>query len=823
MQFLTAFAITFSFAAVGWLFMRFQVKPLSEFTPKRNEVWESVGAVISGISANYVSIALYERFITTRKPFFSFLSKPLSPVTIRTMILGALMGTLAVSAVQILLHKRSHQLRKSDSATLLRTSWKALTIALFLEVFLFNFRHHEQIFQQSPDIQPFTPMNYQLEGFEYDADSNQFQNIPTFVGRRSVSVEFEPMKLHAVRFAFAPNETTGAYELTIEDALTGETYRPMQIHMTAAIPRSLTIPIDAVGESRRLTLIFPEIGAGMTYYFRLTEIELNPEIPFRFETNRFAFVTIVLWLLFILYPENPIASKPLDLNSRLQRGISAAILLIIIFELAWTIASNYTHLPWTGNIRADIETFNNFRKGKIEYYSAYHETTDALLAGQLYLLDEPDETLLNAEYPYDPTYRIAHNVVFKWDRAFYNGKYYTYFGVVPVMIAFLPFKAITGLDLPLDVLMFLFALMAVIGLKKIVTLIILENYINCSFGFYCLSVVGVTAASLIQWLVRRTLMYELANQGGITFSIWAVYWMMLGVKRFITKAKNPPLPSKGYRFPFALSGLCAGLAVGCRPNTVFILLWLVYIVWEIKPILPLVPKRVIFRAFFSFAIPISGIAILLMAYNFGRYGSVMEFGFSYQMSYPNAYTSSLRISPFGMIFSIFAYLFHPLSVSFDFPFFRLSQIYQIPYIGYIQKESELAGLFAFPYFWSLVLFFLPIRKQEFSRTTRQVVKSSTATSALLIGTITTIGIYFRYLSDFAWIAAILSLAGWLYHHQKNGGKSAQVRRPNLSHYAAVIATSLVVLYLTLQGFDNWHSFMNPISYEKLRYLYCFWL
>ena len=33
---------------------------------------------------------------------------------------------------------------------------------------------------------------------------------------------------------------------------------------------------------------------------------------------------------------------------------------------------------------------------------------------------------------------------YKWDRAFYNGKYYCYFGIVPALVFYLPYYLVTG-------------------------------------------------------------------------------------------------------------------------------------------------------------------------------------------------------------------------------------------------------------------------------------------------------------------------------------------------------------------------------------------
>ncbi|MBQ7646384.1 MAG: hypothetical protein IJS94_03855 [Clostridia bacterium] len=78
----------------------------------------------------------------------------------------------------------------------------------------------------------------------------------------------------------------------------------------------------------------------------------------------------------------------------------------------------------------------------------YEETARAFLDGRLYIdNDDIDEALLSMENPYDPDARDELGVYYEWDHALYNGHYYMYFGVVPVLLLFLPFRAITGSNL----------------------------------------------------------------------------------------------------------------------------------------------------------------------------------------------------------------------------------------------------------------------------------------------------------------------------------------------------------------------------------------
>jgi hypothetical protein len=77
-----------------------------------------------------------------------------------------------------------------------------------------------------------------------------------------------------------------------------------------------------------------------------------------------------------------------------------------------------------------------------EYYPLL---TDAFLAGQTSLLIEPPAELLALPNPYDP---IANAQLRLHDVSLYQGKYYLYFGPVPALTLFLPFRVLTGIHLP---------------------------------------------------------------------------------------------------------------------------------------------------------------------------------------------------------------------------------------------------------------------------------------------------------------------------------------------------------------------------------------
>ena len=56
------------------------------------------------------------------------------------------------------------------------------------------------------------------------------------------------------------------------------------------------------------------------------------------------------------------------------------------------------------------------------------ELVDAFEAGQVSLLREAEQPLLELENPYDWSQRLESGVDYAWDHLLYEGKYYSYYG-----------------------------------------------------------------------------------------------------------------------------------------------------------------------------------------------------------------------------------------------------------------------------------------------------------------------------------------------------------------------------------------------------------
>ena len=178
---------------------------------------------------------------------------------------------------------------------------------------------------------------------------------------------------------------------------------------------------------------------------------------------------------------------PLDLSRRPQR-IAVCILLAVmcVFLVGFSRVSGQA--AWLERGAVYEEGIQAVQDG-----NQYNHLADAFLAGRVDLDLPQSEILLSMENPYDTPLRqqlnaSAHEPIY-WDYAFHDGKYYCYFGALPCVLTFLPFKAITGHDLRTDYVVVLFACLAVIAGAALLYQLAKTYFKELPFGAYVIGVV----------------------------------------------------------------------------------------------------------------------------------------------------------------------------------------------------------------------------------------------------------------------------------------------------------------------------------------------
>ncbi len=232
--------------------------------------------------------------------------------------------------------------------------------------------------------------------------------------------------------------------------------------------------------------------------------------------------------------------------------------------------------------------------------------------GTLALDLEVPEALKKMDNPWDASKRPPD--LSPHDVSYYHGHYYLYFGVVPAVLLFWPFKALTGWDLPLVWSAIFFGVGAYLASAWLWLRLVRDQFPRAGL---VTKLAGVAALGLVGGqlaLERRVAIWEIPIEAG--------HFFMVGLLAAAYLAILSPRP-----WPWlAAAGGALGLAVGCRPTLIVA-----------GPALALLTIMVGSRGYatggkmglvrrlgaagLAAGIPLAAILAGLFAYNYARFGS----------------------------------------------------------------------------------------------------------------------------------------------------------------------------------------------------------
>ena len=104
--------------------------------------------------------------------------------------------------------------------------------------------------------------------------------------------------------------------------------------------------------------------------------------------------------------------------------------------------------------------------------------------------DDVPQFLKDMDNPYDTTARSQEGAVAgqtaRWDVAYYNGHYYVYFGIVPLLLMYLPFRLIFKAPFPTALGIAVFAILFSVGSYILLSFIAKKKFKGQSVGSFIL-------------------------------------------------------------------------------------------------------------------------------------------------------------------------------------------------------------------------------------------------------------------------------------------------------------------------------------------------
>jgi putative flippase GtrA len=301
-----------------------------------------------------------------------------------------------------------------------------------------------------------------------------------------------------------------------------------------------------------------------------------------------------LFLRHRVFKAAPEGQPPESLSSWVRLATLLAAVGAAAF-MAWTVSTTGYRLE--------------FRGPKQDYYNLLAQ---GFRKGHLYMDAAPDPALLAV-----PAGKRPGNAPFLLDASLYHDHYYLYFGVVPVVLAYLPYAALTGQGLPEAGAALLFASAGLVFAVLWWSDARRRLFPKSGGAWALVSILGIAIGSAVPSTLRRPIFYEVAITAGYAFMMLAL-WAFTRA-RYATSRRTAWL---------VLGAAAAGLAVGSRANLAPSCVALV-VCGAVAA--GAGRKRGIASALAAAGLAFSAVVAALGGYNAARFGNPLEFGHTYQL------------------------------------------------------------------------------------------------------------------------------------------------------------------------------------------------
>ena len=482
----------------------------------------------------------------------------------------------------------------------------------------------------------------------------------------------------------------------------------------------------------------------------------------------------------------------------------AAVLLISLFNDPFVVTPDESH--WSQHNQY-AQLARSLKEGKLDI--EYEFSPNIAI-----------ETLDSMKNPYDLYERgrafADKKIPSPWDIAYYNGKFYVYFGVLPVVAMYLPYHLLTGGDLP-NIAAFLasYALL-VIGAFLFTRVLIKYKFPRTPFSVYLI-------LSLMVANCTGAFIYAFAPRCYCTPIVLACALVLLGLTLWFSAAETichaNRIVSDGEAFVsgrsprFAVPKLIFGslfiaLTAATRPQ------FLIFSVLAVPIFLPLLFKKdkasVKIARICSFAVPFAAVAALVMAYNSARFGSPFDFGANYNLT-----TNDMRLRGFNaarLPDGLFAYLFQLPNLSIAFPYVNAVSDSSV-YLGLTVREIMTGGaLFTNVFLWSGVMIRSAFTDLKKKRLAVFSVMCAAAALIVIIADTEMAGILSRYNGDFLLLLYIPAIAVFL---QKLETADEVKKKRYLAFLVAAFALTFTFnVFSAITTSEIWRH--SPDSYAALK-------
>ena len=518
---------------------------------------------------------------------------------------------------------------------------------------------------------------------------------------------------------------------------------------------------------------------------QIDEVILNCTVPFNFQYKRVLLLIVAFAFLYLFRPKSQLWNIRHSKNPKYALMVSVAAVLVLVpfynFGLH-NLGYDVNQQTWGTSLSGALDEYSELakqivNKGQFDIEvpdnSEWLSQMDGLISG--------DERLLNNKNVYDPSARTTlvreeGYSGYKVDISFFNGKCYVYFGVVPCLVAYIPYYLITGADLPNTFATIPALIVFAIFSYLILDLLVKRKITHASSASLVLSFIAVMLASCIVYIIALPWFYLVPIIYAMAFLTAGAY--LLGRAYFSTKFK--------YKILLAIAGsFLLALTLGCRPQIAIaaIIVGVAYLIFEARQWqLSNKKRKSISRIASTFICCIAPALIVvagLMWYNFARFGSPLDFGANYNLT---GNDMTLRGHSLGRaIESLFYYLFSTPEFISAFPYINLQGIPQLGTAILTISETLVSGILYMAPFMILALVELFNKQQK--PLVRRFIFIAFA-FALFIAAFDgeAASITYRYLCDFGFAVGFGCAVAMLSISKSAVSEQHELKRANVSHH-----------------------------------------
>ncbi len=512
----------------------------------------------------------------------------------------------------------------------------------------------------------------------------------------------------------------------------------------------------------------------LKFYFQTGEdggvvirsISVNKRIPFNISPLRFftllAFTTLILSLTTLECFKKNVSE---DTTFECSAIVVTTVFLVIVLLL-----SSF----------ASEGLVNDFKYPKLNQIN--QELVDAFEAGQVHLLREAEDDLMALDNPYDWSQRLEAGLSYAWDHCLYDGQYYSYYGIAPVLLLFLPYHLLTGQYFPPVWSIFIFGFLGVLFLGMTYYLFVKKLFPKIPVNIATCGLIITMLICGIWYCMPIPNFYEIAQSSGFAFTVMGAYFML---------ASNAVTDGKLSYVKAALSSIFLALSVLCRPTlAMYCIVALVFIFFGAKKAFENRNKKALISYLCSALIPFVIIGGVQMVYNYLRFDSFFDFGIQYSLTI-NDFTGTDYHTPLALI-GFYNFLFAFPKVMPEFPFID-SNYSTLGVNGYYFTANTAAigilfrALPVFSYLWAGKACKLA---KDNKKPIILLAATCVATPLIIIFSIWESGYGVRYCADFYWqiLFGALAIAFFMYPKLSNSVKKICEKLMIISFVVALMTT-----------------------------------